>query len=74
MFNEPEIIECWVCHQQGDNYSNACLNEDVTVTMKNKSFMLYGKKNAQDDAKDPPKRLRVALITVKRAYEEGKCF
>ena len=35
---EPEIIECWVCHQRGDHHSSACLNGDVTVTIKNVKF------------------------------------
>ena len=34
VINESEIIECWVCHQQGDHRSNACPNGDITVTMK----------------------------------------
>ena len=55
-----EIVECYVCHQRGDRYSNACPNGDVEITMKNRKFREYGKKNAQDDAKGPPKKIRVA--------------
>ena len=43
------------------------------MTMKNENFKLYGKKNAQNDDKGPPKRLRVTVVTVKRAYEDAEC-
>ena len=54
-----EIVECYVCHQNGDHNFNACPNGNVEITMKNRKFRRYGKKNAQDDATGPPKKIRV---------------
>ena len=58
--DDEEIIQRYVCHQRDDHHSNACPNGDILIMMKNEKFREYGKKNAQADAKGPPKKLRVA--------------
>ena len=58
--DDKEIVQCYVCHQRGDHDSNACPNGDVLITIKNDKFRAYGKKNAQDDARGPLKKLWVA--------------
>ena len=50
---DKPIVQCYICHQQGDHDFIGCLNGFVTVKLKNRSFEDYQKQNAMDDGKDP---------------------
>ena len=40
--------------------------------MKNRNFEQFKEDNAKDDAKAPPKKLRVEVVTVELACKDGE--